>query len=394
VTRIIQVPTRTNSPADVEFADRAPSNGNLSNTATILAATFGASNSVLNGIHPKPNRTTGGEGPVSGEEVEFSVSFATPLDMPAGHYFFVPQVQLSSGNFFWLSGPRPIASPAGTPFTPDLQAWIRNASLDPDWLRVGTDIVGGSTPPTFNGSFALHGNAVCPTVTISPSILPGATSEVAYSSVFSASGDPGPLTFTETGALPAGMGFRADASLSGTPSQEGSFPITVTATSSDGCGASERLTLNVSPPATASSLTKATISVVGETNTVFVVGRASTQLTGRTSARRHKQGTVFFFRLDQPATVKIAIQTKAHGRRVGHLCKPDSRRLRRMQRCTRTITIATLTRIAHAGGNKVAFTGRVGGRALKPGRYTAVFTATDAAGGSAPATLRFTVVER
>ena len=29
-------------------------------------------------------------------------------------------------------------------FLTDLQAWIRNDPLDPDWLRVGTDIVGNS----------------------------------------------------------------------------------------------------------------------------------------------------------------------------------------------------------------------------------------------------------
>jgi hypothetical protein len=71
----------------------------------------------------------------------------------------VPQVQLSgtSPQFYWLSAPRPIVAP-GTPFptgTTDLQAWIRNSALDPDWLRVGTDIVGGSTPPTFNATFTL-----------------------------------------------------------------------------------------------------------------------------------------------------------------------------------------------------------------------------------------------
>jgi hypothetical protein len=42
------------------------------------------------------------------------------------------------------------------PFAPDLQAWVRNANLDPDWLRVGTDIVGGATPPTFNLAFTLN----------------------------------------------------------------------------------------------------------------------------------------------------------------------------------------------------------------------------------------------
>ena len=32
--------------------------------------------------------------------------------------------------------------------------------LDPDWLRVGTDIVGGTTPPTFNMAFSLDGTVV------------------------------------------------------------------------------------------------------------------------------------------------------------------------------------------------------------------------------------------
>jgi hypothetical protein len=50
----------------------------------------------------------------------------------------------------------------GTPFTPDLQAWIRNSALDPDWLRVGTDIVGGSNPPAFNGSFTLDPKVLSP----------------------------------------------------------------------------------------------------------------------------------------------------------------------------------------------------------------------------------------
>jgi hypothetical protein len=99
---------------------------------------------------------------VTGMEVEFDVTFATPFSLPADHYFFVPQVQVNGGEFYWLSAPRPIVPP-GTPFPPgstDLQTWIRNANLDPDWLRVGTDIVGGATAPTFNAAFSLIGSPV------------------------------------------------------------------------------------------------------------------------------------------------------------------------------------------------------------------------------------------
>jgi hypothetical protein len=41
-----------------------------------------------------------------------------------------------------------------------LQAWTRDQNLDPDWLRIGTDIVGGTTPPTFNMVFSLSGQTV------------------------------------------------------------------------------------------------------------------------------------------------------------------------------------------------------------------------------------------
>jgi PEP-CTERM motif len=156
-----QVPARANSPSDVAFDSRELQAHTLTLTTSVLAQSFMAANSVQpGGIHPLPGQTTGGNGPVTGQEVQFSVVFTTPFDLPADHYFFVPQVQLASGEFLWLSSVRPIVPP-GTPFSPDLQAWTRDAispnNLAPDWLRVGTDIVGGATPPTFNLAFTLDG---------------------------------------------------------------------------------------------------------------------------------------------------------------------------------------------------------------------------------------------
>jgi hypothetical protein len=157
-TRTPAVPTRTNSPSDVAFAERSSSvAAEMTFASQTLAATFTAANSVLNGIHPAPNQQTMGEGAVSGREVQFTVTFATPLVLPTDHYFFIPQVQVTGGEFYWLSGSRPLVAPGATPFTPDLQAWIRNEALDPDWLRVGTDIIGGTPAPTFNGAFTLTG---------------------------------------------------------------------------------------------------------------------------------------------------------------------------------------------------------------------------------------------
>jgi hypothetical protein len=159
-----QVPTRVNSPSDVAFDSRDSAASNLNFSASIINASFTAANSVLNGINPIPNQTTSGEGPVTGQEVQFDVAFTTPFDLSADHYFFIPQVLLTSASdeFYWLSAPKPIVPP-GTPFPPgetDLQSWIRNENLAPDWLRVGTDIIGGTLPPTFNAAFSLSGTEV------------------------------------------------------------------------------------------------------------------------------------------------------------------------------------------------------------------------------------------
>jgi hypothetical protein len=157
LTRTPNVPTRANSPSDVEFDDRDSASANLTFTTTLLNPTFTAGNSVDTGIHPSPNQKTLGEGPVSGQEVRFNVRFTTPFYLPPDHYFFIPQVLLNNPNahFLWLSAPKPIVAP-GTPFAADLQEWIRNADLDPDWLRVAIDIVGA--PPAFNAAFSLAGD--------------------------------------------------------------------------------------------------------------------------------------------------------------------------------------------------------------------------------------------
>jgi len=155
-----RVLTRMNSPSDNNFAARDGSLGQLSFTTTLLNPNFTASNSVVNGIHPLPNQFTGGEGAVSGEEVQFNLSFTMPLSVGADHIFFRPEVDLgNSGDFLWLSAPKPIVAP-GTPFAADLQSWIRNdgpGALAPDWERIGTDV---THQGPFNAAFSLSGETI------------------------------------------------------------------------------------------------------------------------------------------------------------------------------------------------------------------------------------------
>lgn len=149
-----RVPTRNNSPSDnallVRESTAKDGDSKLTFELEVLARSFTATNSVLNGI----SVAAGGDGSVSGQLVRFDVAFPQSITLAPGHYFFVPQVRLTNGNFYWLSAAKPILAP-GTPFIGDLQTWIRNEALAPDWLRVGGDIVGGIA---FNGTFSLHGS--------------------------------------------------------------------------------------------------------------------------------------------------------------------------------------------------------------------------------------------
>lgn len=232
-------PTRTNSPSDAAFDTRDSLASQLTFTSSVVSSSATALNTVVTGIHPVPGQTTGGEGPFTGEEVRIDVTFTTPFVLPAGHYFIVPQVALTNGNFLWLSAPNPGGS--------DLQTWIRDANLAPDWLRIGTDVV-GTTSVKFNAAFSLSGTTSTIAVNASnPSPLTAAQG-LATSTTFTGSGGTGPYTFTETGALPTGVTLTSGGVLSGTPQAIGSFPIIVTATDSSGCAGTLAFTLNVIAP--------------------------------------------------------------------------------------------------------------------------------------------------
>lgn len=155
------VPTRNNSPSDVEIgsATRDQSRGTLSFTATVVNPDLSVASSVINEIKKFPNQATHGDGPAGGAEVQIVMTFTPPIVLPANHYFFRPQVQLDNGEFLYLSAQKPIVAP-GTPFLGDLQAWVRNSSLAPDWLRIGTDIIAGAAAPVFNMAFSLNGETV------------------------------------------------------------------------------------------------------------------------------------------------------------------------------------------------------------------------------------------
>src|SRR5207249_3134174 len=130
-----RVPTRNGSPADNEI-DEATRDfmdpcQHLTFTVVTNNPSFMATNSIVNILQTNSHPgTPAGEGPVTGQEVTITVTFDPPIGLETNHYFFRPEALLSSGDFLWLSAPKTIPAPA------DLQTWMRNEELAPDWLRV------------------------------------------------------------------------------------------------------------------------------------------------------------------------------------------------------------------------------------------------------------------
>jgi len=118
----------------------------------------------------------------------------------------------------------------------------------PDSFTYTATNAGGTSAPA-----TVSVTMTAPTVTVSPSGSSlNATTISAFSQSFSASGGSGPYTYSQTGTLPTGLSFNAGtATLSGTPTQAGTFSFTITATdSSTGTAVtgSRNYTLTVAAP--------------------------------------------------------------------------------------------------------------------------------------------------
>jgi hypothetical protein len=115
--------------------------------------------------------------------------------------------------------------------------------------------------------------------------------------------------------------------------------------------------------------------------TVFRAAPDNTNTFNPIAARaaRARRGSTLSFKLSEAADVSIRIERRVgQGRRFKGKCRKPSRQLRKRKRCTRWKKVKTLRgNNRPVGRNTVKFSGRFRGRALKPGRYRAVFVATD-----------------
>jgi hypothetical protein len=113
------------------------------------------------------------------------------------------------------------------------------------------------------------------------------------------------------------------------------------------------------------------------------------------SARRHKYGARVTFTLNVASEVRFTVQQRQPGRYTGkgrkRRCVAQTHKNAKAKRCTRVVTLhGSFARSGLAGLNSFRFTGRLGGKTLKPGTYTLVATpmANGKAGHAATATFR------
>ncbi len=114
------------------------------------------------------------------------------------------------------------------------------------------------------------------------------------------------------------------------------------------------------------------------------------------SAARRKKGlpigTVFSYRLNEPADVHFAFTQLLGAPKTRGKCTPYGKRRQHQHRCRRTVAAGTMSFPGHAGANKLSFHGRLSStRSLKPGRYSLTITASNSSGHSASQLLRFTI---
>ena len=106
------------------------------------------------------------------------------------------------------------------------------------------------------------------------------------------------------------------------------------------------------------------------------------------SRTRRRRASRISFRLSEAAKVKIAVQHREQGRRVGKKCRKRSRANSKRARCIRYVTRGSIVVNGRKGANKKRFNGRLRGKRLRTGRYRLAARATDRHGNKSKRALR------
>jgi Divergent InlB B-repeat domain len=187
--------------------------------------------------------------------------------------------------------------------------------------------------------------------------------------------------------------------LTATPGSESAF----SGWSGGGCSGTGSCTVTMSSAqtVTATFIAVPSITAFKLTNTRFTIGPHATAINARASAAaaaeprkpRVPQGSAFLYTLSRASTARIVIERQTPGRVVGNKCVAQTKANANKKRCTITTRVGTLTRNSKTGRNTIAFSGRIGRKALAPASYRATITARAGTGPtSKPRSATFTIV--
>jgi eukaryotic-like serine/threonine-protein kinase len=127
--------------------------------------------------------------------------------------------------------------------------------------------------PAKTATASLKITVSAPAVSITTTALADGTDGTAYSATLAATGGTGTITWAATG-LPTGLTISSAGTISGTPTESGTFTVAVTATS--GASASASLTLVISPAAVASATPTPTITAAASPSSTPTATASST----------------------------------------------------------------------------------------------------------------------
>ena len=190
------------------------------------------------------------------------------------------------------------------------------------------------------------------------------------------------------------IGATCDITLRFAPAGGGERSAALTLTD-NGPGAGRAIPLSGqgtgAPAPPAADTTRPVVSALSFAPRAFRVGKKATATSAK---KKTATGTKLRFTLSEAAAVRITVQRATTGRRSGGTCRKATKKLRKAKRCTRYVTVGTLKRTGTQGRVTVAFSGRIGKKALKRGNHRVSITATDTAGNrtAKAATRTFKVV--
>lgn len=109
-----------------------------------------------------------------------------------------------------------------------------------------------------------------------------------------------------------------------------------------------------------------------------------------------RKGTKVRYTVSENAQARFTVSKARVGRRVRGECRKLTAHNRRARRCTRYVRLrGRIVLDAVQGKNRFGFTGRWGGKTLRPGRYKLIATTTDARGiVGKPKVARFRIASR